>query len=481
MALQHLDRTVSRSVLPEALARFAHQEADSSAAPLRPLTYVALAIDMTLIGLSTLMGLLLRGTGQYDPLTAAVMLLAWVTALSLRGAYVSDRIAVGSDEFKNVISATMGTFALFASLGFMLEITDGRKFLIGTFAAGLVLLPLGRRIMRIWVFNRRRAGFLMQRTLVIGAGSSVSDLEHRLSKDPRAGFEVVLTLDGPSAGLNDLDDWLDHVERSISVNEVDAVAITHTPTVTSEVIRRLSWRLEGPSVDLLVAPTLGDATGPRLNVRPAAGLPLLHLEEPRLTGPQALAKRGTDILVAGLGLIVISPLLLLIAAAVRLTSHGPALFVQERVGQAGATYRLVKFRTMYEGSEYTREDALGSLEAGPEAYRCDPRITPIGKFLRRWSLDELPQLWNVLTGSMSLVGPRPMLVEELTLLGTADHRRHLTKPGMTGLWQVAGRKEVAWNERMQMDLRYVENWSPALDLVILVKTVKAVATGRGAH
>ncbi|MEZ5184663.1 MAG: sugar transferase [Candidatus Nanopelagicales bacterium] len=454
---------------------------DSSTDPLRSLTYVALAIDVTLMAAATLVGLVLRGTGQYDPLAAGLILVAWVTALSLRGAYVSGRIGIGSEEFKNVISATVGTFALFASVGFILEITDGRKFLIGTFAAGLILLPLGRRLMRVWVFQRRRAGHLMQRTLVIGAGPVVPELERRLMRDPRAGFEVVLSLNGPRDDGSDIDFWLDRVERAIRDHQVDAVAITHTPTVTSEVIRRLSWRLEGPSVDLLVAPTLGDVTGPRLNVRPAAGLPLLHLEEPRLTGPQALLKRGTDIFVASVGLLLISPLLVLIAIAVRLTSHGPALFVQKRVGKAGATYRLVKFRTMYEGSEHIREEALGSLEADPQAYRNDPRITPLGKFLRRWSLDELPQLWNVLTGSMSLVGPRPMLIDELALLGTADHRRHLTKPGMTGLWQVAGRKEVAWNERMQMDLRYVENWSPALDAVILVKTVKAVATGRGAH
>jgi lipopolysaccharide/colanic/teichoic acid biosynthesis glycosyltransferase len=207
----------------------------------------------------------------------------------------------------------------------------------------------------------------------------------------------------------------------------------------------------------------------------------MHLEEPRLTGPQALIKRGTDIVVSAMGLILISPLMLLIAVAIRLTSTGPALFIQERVGRAGETYRLVKFRTMYEGSHAIREDVLGSIAGDPQSYKSDPRITPFGRFLRRWSLDELPQLWNVLRGEMSLVGPRPLLVEELPLLGTSDHRRHLTKPGVTGLWQVAGRKEVEWPERMQMDLRYVEHWSPTLDLVILVKTFKAVATGRGAH
>jgi exopolysaccharide biosynthesis polyprenyl glycosylphosphotransferase len=285
---------------------------------------------------------------------------------------------------------------------------------------------------------------------------------------------------GPQSGTA-IDEWLELVENAITDHDIDAVAISQTKTINSEAVRRLSWRLEGPSVDLLVAPALGDVTGPRLSVRPASGLPLLHLEEPRLTGPQALIKRGTDVAVSAVGLVLVSPLLMFIALGIRLTSHGPALFIQERVGKAGSVYQLVKFRTMYLGSEDSRLETLGSLAGDPAAYRHDPRVTAFGRFLRRWSLDELPQLWNVLRGSMSLVGPRPMLVDELPLLGTADHRRHLTKPGMTGLWQVAGRKEVAWGERMQMDLRYVENWSPALDAVILVKTIKAVASGKGAH
>ena len=481
MALQHLDHSAPKAVLPEALARFADDAVGTQNDPLRPITYVALTVDAVLISLSMLIGFILRGTGEYPWRAAVAILVVWVSVLAVRKAYDSGRIGVGSDEFKNVIAATGGTFALFASLGFVLEITDGRRFVIGTFVAGMFLLPLGRRAMRVWVFSRRRSGHLMRRTLVIGSGSFLLELQRRLSFDPRSGFEVVLTLNGPEPGPAGIDAWLDRVERAIHDQDVDAVAISQTPTMTAEVIHRLSWRLEGPSVELLVAPTLGDVTGPRLNVRPAAGLPLLHLEEPRLTGPQALLKRATDVLVAGLGLLLISPLLLVIGIAIRLTSPGPALFIQERVGKAGELYRLVKFRTMYEGSEDLRTGTLGSLAGDPEAYRSDPRITPLGHFLRRWSLDEVPQLWNVLLGSMSLVGPRPMLVEELPLLGTADHRRHLTKPGMTGLWQVAGRKEVAWSERMQMDLRYVEDWSPALDLVILTKTVKAVATGKGAH
>lgn len=480
MALQHLERSATGTVLPEALARFAHVDDDSTVNPLRAISLVAMAVDAAIISLSVLIGFMLRGTGGFPWRATAAILVVWIALLAMRGAYDSSRIGVGSDEFKNVIGATLGTFALFASLGFVLEITDGRRFIIGTFLAGALLLPVGRRGIRVWLFNRRRHGHLMRRTLIIGSGAELEDLQHRLSADPRAGFKVVDTMQGP-ASAQFIDAWLDRVSQVLQDAEVDAVAVSQTPNMSSEVVRRLSWRLEGPSIDLLVAPNLGDVTGPRLNIRPAAGLPLLHFEEPRLTGPQALIKRGTDVFVSSLGLLLISPLLLLIGLAIRATSAGPALFIQDRVGQAGNVYQLVKFRTMYVGSDQIREDTLGSVAGDPESYKSDPRITPLGRFLRRWSLDELPQLWNVLLGDMSLVGPRPMLVEELVLLDTSDHRRHLTKPGMTGLWQVAGRKEVEWSERMQMDLRYVENWSPTLDLVILVKTVKAVATGRGAH
>jgi len=482
MALQHVDHALSgRAPLPEALARFAHDATRASAGPLRAMSLAAMAVDAIVIAASVLIGLFVaQGSGAYPWFVAVPILGVWVAVLAMRGAYDSSRIGVGSEEFKNVITATVGTFAFFASAGFVLEISDGRKFMVAAFLAGAVLLPLGRRIMRIWVFSQRHRGNLMRRTLVIGSGRALRDLEEGLSRDPRTGFRVVLDMPGPTS-MTSLDAWLDQVSSALEEHEVDAVAISQASNISSEVVRRLSWRLEGPSVDLLVAPTFGDATGPRLNIRPAAGLPLMHLEEPRLTGPQALLKRATDVVVSGVGLVLVAPLMAVITLVIRMTSPGPALFIQERVGRAGKVYRLVKFRSMYEGSHQIREDVLGSIAGDPEAYRHDPRITPFGRFLRRWSLDELPQLWNVLKGDMSLVGPRPMLVEELPLLGTSDHRRHLTKPGVTGLWQVAGRKEVEWSERMQLDLRYVENWSPTLDLVILVKTVKAVATGRGAH
>ncbi len=478
MALQEqFGHGSERATLPEALARFAQASTPSA---LRGLTWAAMGVDVAMMSLAMTAGYL--AWPGHNPWKAVGLIIAfWMTSLAARGAYDPRRIGVGSDEFKNVFTSTVVIFALTASLAYAFNLTVGRPFLLATFIAGLILLPVGRRLLRIWVFARRRAGSYLQQTLVIGDGPNRDDLVNRLNNDRRAGFQVVSTLRGPRSSEADLDSWLTDVETRIHDHGLDAVAVTQTPTVNSEVIRRLSWRLEGPSVDLLVAPALGGIAGPRLSVRPAAGLPMLHLEEPRLAGPQAIVKRGFDLTISIVLLIVLSPLLLITAAAIALTSRGPIFFIQQRVGKAGRTYRLVKFRSMVAGAENMHEEVLGIGSTTPDQYAADPRITPLGRFLRRWSIDELPQLFNVIAGQMSLVGPRPMLVTELPLLGDSDHRRHITMPGMTGLWQVAGRKEVAWDERMQMDLRYVEDWSLALDLVIMVKTVKAVATGRGAH
>jgi exopolysaccharide biosynthesis polyprenyl glycosylphosphotransferase len=268
----------------------------------------------------------------------------------------------------------------------------------------------------------------------------------------------------------------------VHAHNIHAVAVAESAAIEQDLLRRLAWRLEGPGIDLLVSPTLSDVAGPRVSVRPAAGLPLLHLDEPSLTGPKRALKRALDLAVTLPGLVLLAPFMVLIAIAVKLDSLGRVFYISDRIGRSGETFRCVKFRTMYVGSDALRDDIIGEPDEGiAERYREDPRVTRVGRFLRRWSLDELPQLFNVAAGSMSLVGPRPMLPEELSLLGDRENRRHLTKPGLTGLWQISGRKEVSWEDRMRMDLHYIETWSIALDLVIIAKTTKAVVTGHGAY
>ncbi len=286
---------------------------------------------------------------------------------------------------------------------------------------------------------------------------------------------------GSSTALVDL--WLDEVMTWITEANVHAVAVAESTAVDPDLLRRLAWRLEGPRIDLLVSPALSDVAGPRVSVRPASGLPLLHLDEPSLTGPKRALKRAMDLIIAIPTVVLLSPLLVLVGVAIRLDSPGRALYVSRRVGRAGEEFGCLKFR--FDGLRGRDAARRRDRRPGPGHQRPVPAGPADHResagWLRRWSLDELPQLLNVVTGSMSLVGPRPMLPVEMGLLGDAEHRRHLTKPGLTGLWQISGRKEVAWDDRMRLDLHYVEHWSLALDAVILAKTVKAVLGGHGAY
>lgn len=256
-----------------------------------------------------------------------------------------------------------------------------------------------------------------------------------------------------------------------------------SPGVTGEALRRLSYELEGTGVDLLVAPALTNITGTRVSIRPVAGLPLLHLDEPELAGVRKVVKDVFDWTVAGLAVLLLTPLLLGLALAVRVTSPGPALFTQERVGRDGKLFRVLKFRSMVVDAEQRLDEirALNEHDGVLFKLRDDPRITRVGRFMRRYSLDELPQLINVVRGEMSLVGPRPPLPSEVNDYETHTRRRLLVKPGMTGLWQVNGRADLSWDETVRLDLQYVENWSLGLDIALIGRTAVAVLTRRGAY
>jgi exopolysaccharide biosynthesis polyprenyl glycosylphosphotransferase len=233
----------------------------------------------------------------------------------------------------------------------------------------------------------------------------------------------------------------------------------------------------------VVSPGLAEIGGRRLHIQPVAGLPLLHIEEPTFAGFRRMVKGIFDRTVAAVALLVLSPLLLGIGLVVRLTSRGPALFRQTRVGRSGAEFRMVKFRSMVVDAEDRRKHLLADNETDGPMFkiRQDPRVTAIGRVLRRFSLDELPQLFNVLGGSMSLVGPRPPLPAEVARYQHATRRRLLVKPGLTGLWQISGRSDLSWEESVRLDLRYVEDWSLSLDMVVLWKTARAVMKAEGAY
>ncbi|MEI6363411.1 MAG: sugar transferase [Actinomycetes bacterium] len=460
--------------------------------PLRVYATRAILLDFLAVTVAGITGFVLRWAIPYSVeinnlsyvSLVLVVIVAWMIVLVLRGAYDTRILGVGSEEFKRVVSATATVFGAVAIVVFALKLDLSRGFVLITFAVGFALLLIGRWALRSWLRHERRYGNYLHRTVVVGAEPARTEIVDLLDRDPVAGFTVVDEIFEPPIDVDPagLDQWLDEVMARISLADADTVAVAGSPALGQQVVQRLSWRLEGPRVDLLVAPNVGDIAGPRVTMRMAADLPLLHLDEPHLTGPKRAIKRTLDVVFGAMLFLVFLPFMVVAALATKLSSRGPIFYFQERVGRGGQIIRVAKIRTMYVGSDKKRDEIIGDPDGDIlDRYRQDPRITPVGRVLRRWSIDEMPQVVAVIAGSMSLVGPRPVLVDEMPLLGDADHRRHLTKPGLTGLWQVSGRKSVDWDERMRLDLDYVENWSPALDLVIVAKTVKAVLVGDGAY
>jgi exopolysaccharide biosynthesis polyprenyl glycosylphosphotransferase len=415
----------------------------------------------------------------------------WVGAVALARAYEGRFLGSGSEEFQRVFRAFVGLTATvaFASYATKAEVARGYVVLALPLAAALSLV--GRYAARKRVHHLRACGRYMLDLIVVGGEYSVTDLVTQLRGEPHNGLRVVgACLPAKSTGellqplgvpvLGDLDDAAAIARQS----GVDTVAVTSSPEMYGARLRRLAWDLEGTDIDLVVAPGLIEVAGPRLHIRPVSGLPLLHVEEPEFAGARRVIKTAVDRTTAGLLALLISPLLLVIGLAIRLTSRGPAFFRQTRIGKDGREFTMVKFRTMVVDAEARRAELADRNERSEGLLfkiRNDPRVTPVGRFLRKYSLDELPQIINVLTGRMSLVGPRPPLPEEVALYGADVRRRLLVKPGVTGLWQISGRSDLSWDESVRLDLRYVENWSLTLDLMILWKTAFAVARGAGAY
>ena len=263
----------------------------------------------------------------------------------------------------------------------------------------------------------------------------------------------------------------------------DVVAVASDPDLSGHALRRLAWQLDEREVDLILSPGIVEVAGPRLSIRPVAGLSLLHMERPATRGGRMLLKRMLDRLL-GTGLfLALSPLLALIAIAIRRTSPGPVLFRQIRIGEDGKPFEMLKFRSMVVDAEDRRAELEPENDGNGVLFkmRDDPRVTRVGALLRRYSLDELPQLWNVVRGEMSLVGPRPPLPQEVIAYSDDATRRLRVRPGMTGLWQVSGRSDLSWEESLRLDLRYVDNWSLALDATILWRTWRAVIGRSGAY
>jgi exopolysaccharide biosynthesis polyprenyl glycosylphosphotransferase len=402
--------------------------------------------------------------------------------LALRGSCDQRVIGLGAEEIRRVISGTLYTFAVVAGLSYLIRADISRAYAFVSLPLGLLLIVASRFMWRSWLYRQRGRNRFQASTIVVGSGPASEELLERLTRDSYAGYAVVAEFPAPAAA-GELEAWLTGLDELLDRTDAEALAIAPSATVTGDVIRQVAWRIEGRSVDLLIAPALMDITGPRLSVRPAAGLPLLHLDEAALSRPQRFTKRSLDIVGATVLVVLLSPVLLACAIAVRTSSKGPIIFRQVRVGRGGEPFTMLKFRTMVADSDGMRESLREEHDLDDPMFKLtdDPRITKAGRFFRRWSLDELPQLFNAIGGSMSLVGPRPHPMDDVHRYELVAYRRLALKPGLTGLWQVEGRSDLAWGEALQLDLYYVETWSLSGDLVLLGRTVRAVMQGRGAR
>jgi exopolysaccharide biosynthesis polyprenyl glycosylphosphotransferase len=446
--------------------------------------------DATILVVVMLFGLFISSrasTWAINPLVAVysmpfVIAALWLAMLGLRGSYDQRTIGLGTEEIRRVVSATLYTFAIVAGVSYLIRADISRAYAFVSLPLGLVLIVASRFLWRGWLYRQRARDTFMYNTVIVGSGNACDELNDRLARDSYAGYRVVSRYEAPLHGNADLGPWLDGLEEVLDATEGEALAVTPSENLSSEAIRQLAWRLEGRSVDLLIAPAMMDIAGPRLSVRPAAGLPLLHLDEAVLSRSQRFAKRTLDLLGSAVLIVVLSPVMIVCALAVKFSSKGPAIFRQVRIGRGGRPFTMLKFRTMVRNADALREQLRTEHDLDDPMFKManDPRITGPGRFLRRWSLDELPQLFNVFGGSMSLVGPRPHPLDDVNRYELEAYRRLALKPGLTGLWQVEGRSDLDWAEALQLDLYYVETWSLSGDLVLLARTVRAVIQGRGA-
>ena len=426
-------------------------------------------------------------TPMYLGLSLALPVL-WIAALWLAGAYDVRFIGTGSDEYRKVLNAGVSLTAAVAIFSYAVNLELSRVYVVIALPSVTVFDLFARFAMRKRLHQKRASGKCTHNVVAVGHELAVADLVTELGRDRYHGLTVVgacVVRPGECDEVVGVPVYggLDDITAAVKAFDADTVAVTACPEMDGVRLRSLAWELEKAGTDLCVSPALLDVAGPRTTIRPTAGLTLLHVDHPQLAGFRLVLKGLFDRCAAAAALVMLAPVMAALAAAIWLQDRGPALFTQTRVGKDGHSFRMYKFRTMVVDAEQRRTQLLPSNDSDGVLFklRKDPRVTAVGAHLRRLSLDELPQLFNVFLGHMSLVGPRPALPDEAEKYAEHVRRRLVVKPGLTGLWQVNGRSDLSWEESVRLDLRYVENWSFALDLQIMWKTISVMMRGSGAY
>ena len=473
---------------------------DRTKGDIRLVLAIAAVLDLMMMVVATLASWDLRvaydvftmgSLGGSDIIRQSVpwILSTWFVVLAAQGAYSSRYFGAGPDEFRSVTTASVIAGGLISIVCYLLQLPLSRGFLLLTFLIGTPLLLLERYALRKIVHKMRRNGRLLHRVIAVGDASGIGEVVEALRRDQYVGYAVVgaCVPDGVAVPSDRVAvpvlGSVAETRRLCDEVGADTVLVARGGYATSQELRRIAWDLEGSAIDLIVVPSLMDVAGPRIHMRPVAGLPLLHVEQPQAGEAGGLAKRVFDVVASVGALVLLSPVLLVVAVLIKAHDGGPVFFRQARIGRQAHPFGMLKFRSMVPDAEQRRAEVEHLNESDGVLFKIkdDPRITPLGRFLRRFSIDELPQLVNVVRGEMSLVGPRPPLPTEVDRYGVDVHRRLLVRPGITGLWQVSGRSGLSWEEAVRLDLYYVDNWSMVSDLVIIAKTVRAVLSSHGAY
>lgn len=465
-----------------------------------------LVTDLVMLSIAGALGVMIRFGADSMAMTsggldvsygtfAVLIVLGWMLSLHVGRTRDAQMVGEGITEYRRIARASVMFFGCFAIASIAFKIDSSRGFLAITLPLGVALVMLGRKAWRVRLRNQRAQGAMTSNALVIGGVRSAQELTDWLGRHSGAGYRVtgVWVPDRDAGG----DEWLNvpdsfvpvmgtqrSLATALTVSAAEVVVVTDTEHLGQQGLKELTWELESADVDLLVAPNVIDVSGSRLQLATVAKMPFLHVSKPTYSSAAAWPKTLFDKVGAAMILLLASPVFVATALAVKLTSPGGVFYRQERIGLDGNAFHMLKFRSMRQGSDAELADLLAESGQGDKPLgklTNDPRVTRVGAFIRRFSIDELPQLINVLRGTMSLVGPRPQRQFEVDLYDNVAHRRLRVRPGMTGLWQVSGRSDLTWEDAIRLDTYYVENWSLTADVAILWRTVRTVATADGAR
>ncbi len=447
-------------------------------------------LDVTAVITAFLLALLLHRGGLATGLlaghgvTGVVVLGLWVICLERAGLYDSRHVMARAGEFHAIVQGATRAVLFTVFFAFVFDLNVAKPTMLYAFPLAIVLLATEREIVRRQFIRLRQRRRFLRRVIILGANEEGRALADDLAANPGLGYRSIGFVDdqlGDDDGLRILGP-IDDVVEIARAAEVSGVMISPN-AIGSDECARITRELIGLGVNVELLSTLQGVAATRMVPRPLGAAAVVALDPARQLGWRAVAKRSFDVVAAASALVVLAPLMALVAVAIKLGSEGPVVFRQQRVGRDGARFTLLKFRSMVDGAEHRIIDLRHANEADGPLFKIreDPRVTAVGRFIRRWSIDELPQLVNVLRGDMSIVGPRPALPDEVEHWDATLYHRLRVRPGLTGMWQVAGRSEVSFEEYARLDLYYVDNWSLVTDLSLVLRTLPVLFRARGAY